>query len=156
MSASQSKFEPVNYYSKARTFVLGGFRFENHQLQIESQEDYERFEKLLEGLKPIDRTMVRTVSTAAADSVAKQFMKQRSHSGPMGSTAAALGMDKLREMQTNEDLMRAGIDPYAAKMSPIEGTDNLSQLVATPMQKAEPQKPESSAPVGLAALIRKG
>ena len=126
MSANHTEFAPVHFHSESKKYVLGDddrFVFQNHQLVIQTAKDYEDFLEVLDGLHPTDRMKVRTVSRDAADRVAAEYRRRSAHSGTMGSDAHAGGMKDLLHMQTQEDLVRAGIDPKAAQAAVSDGAD---------------------------------
>jgi len=54
-------------------FHVGGFQFKDGTLTIEDDKEAERFEKLVEGLPPRDKSTIRKINTEGADAIARKF-----------------------------------------------------------------------------------
>lgn len=76
----------------SQNWRIGPFKFQKGQLHLLRAEDIESFEKLLEGIPPIDRARIKTLDLGAADELAKNLTPRATRGFDGGLNLAA---DKL-------------------------------------------------------------
>lgn len=121
-TSQTEEFVNVNFYAEASTFQLKRFRFENHQLRIDSQKDLDEFEALIAGMAPEHAAKIWKISPTAADDVAQAHKKKTAHSGLLDSQALTAQTRVTQEISDVESLIRQGMDPGAAEAAVKQAT----------------------------------
>ena len=118
------------YYCTPLNFNIGRFNFVKHQLKLERPEDIKEFEECLEGLAPSARSMIRTISTDAAEKLIAQH-KAQAHQGPLGSNVGP-ERNPAGQAQNIEDLIRGGVPAEEAeRIAGNAKADNTSEDMLT-------------------------
>jgi len=125
-TATATPISTANYTCHPiQKFQVARFQFLNGQLKLEGEADIAEFQEVLDGLDPIVRQNIRTVSVAVADAIAKAHQQPQAMAG-LGNSGASQRVRRVDDtISTVEDLIRQGVDPIQAEARVKAMTDAI-------------------------------